>query len=381
MAATSAIPVFCALFLLLAGASLALAGRPEWRGFRWPVALATDAAILSMTILAASPGGSPELAGNLPVPLVLALALALVVVYLASFVGRALVQPMSVRGFEVAQTLLLLPIGLGGALRVARAAGAGTGPLGLAALAIGLGCYGAAFSFVRKQNEGSDFRFLASLALVLVLVSGPILLPAGWLTLELVLLGLASAALGRRFQRRSLLVHSAVYLAAAALASGLLEQTWRAFLAQSGPGFPPPALLALAALAAGHLILAARRLPGPWPWGLRLPCFLTGALGLLGLAALAVSSAQVLLPEPPAPGALAALRTAVLALAAVAAGALGRWIPAGDLGWMVYPLLGATAVKLLLQDLPQGRPLTLTLALACFGAALLVAPRMLKAGR
>jgi hypothetical protein len=104
-----------------------------------------------------------------------------------------------------------------------------------------------------------------------------------------------------------------------------------------------------------------------------------GALGLLGLAALAVSAAQALLPEPPSPGALAALRTAVLALAAVAAGALGRWVPTGDLGWLVHPLLGATTVKLLLQDLPQGRPLTLTLALTCFGAALLVAPRL--AGR
>jgi len=55
--------------------------------------------------------------------------------------------------------------------------------------------------------------------------------------------------------------------------------------------------------------------------------------------------------------------------------ALGRWLPAGDQGWMVYPLLSVTAGKLLLQDVPQGRPLTLTLAFACFGAALWVAPR------
>jgi hypothetical protein len=380
MAATSAIPVFCTLFLLFAGATLVLGVRPEWRAFRWPAALAADAAILSMIILAASPGGSPVLARNLRTTAVLALALALVAVYLASFVGRALVHPRSVRAFEVAQTLAILPIGFGGALRAAHALGAGTGPLGLAALAMGLGCYVAAFTFVRREAEGSsDFRFLTSLALVLVLVAGPILLPAGWLTLELVLLGLASAALGWRFQRGSLLVHGAIYLTGAALASGLLEQTWRAFLAPSGSSFPRAALLALAALTAGHVTLALRKAPGPGPWSLRLPCFLMGALGLLGLAALAVSAAQALLPEPPSPGALAALRTAVLALAAVAAGALGRWVPTGDLGWLVHPLLGATTVKLLLQDLPQGRPLTLTLALTCFGAALLVAPRL--AGR
>jgi hypothetical protein len=381
MAATSAIPVFCALFLLFAGASLALAGRPRWRGFRWPAALAADGAILSMTILATSPGGSPELARNLPAPVVLALAMALVVVYLGSFIRRALVQPRSVRSFELVQTLAILPIGFGGALRVAQASGSGTRPLGLAALAIGLGCYAAAFKFMHKQTEGSsDFRFLTTLALLLVLASSPVLLPAGWLALEFAFLGLISAALGRRFRRRSLLVHSACFLAAAALASGLLALVWRAFLAPEPAAPPWPALLVLAALVAGHGLLAARREPGPSPLGLRLPCFMMGALGLLGLAALAVLAAAPPAAEPN-PGTLAALRTAVLALAAVAAGALGRWVPSGDLGWLVNPLLLATAVKLLLQDVPQGRPLTLTLAFTCFGAALLVAPRLKTAGR
>jgi hypothetical protein len=107
---------------------------------------------------------------------------------------------------------------------------------------------------------------------------------------------------------------------------------------------------------------------------MRLPCLATGALALLGLAALALAA----LAPAADPGALAALRTALLALAAVAAGALGRWLPAGEQGWMVHPLLAATAVKLLLQDVPAGRPLTLTLALACFGLALLVAPRLAR---
>ena len=80
----------------------------------------------------------------------------------------------------------------------------------------------------------------------------------------------------------------------------------------------------------------------------------------------------------PAPGTLAAVRTGVLALAAVLAAALGRWFRGGDLGRLVYPLLGATALKLLLEDVPQGRPLTLSLAFSFFGAALLVAPRLAK---
>ena len=376
MAATSAVPLFCGLFLLFAGATLGFKGRPGWQGLHWPAALAADAAILSMAILATSPGGSPELARNLPAPLALALSLALVVIYLGSFLARAVLQPRSVRGFEVVQTLAVLPIGFGGAIRVAQASGSGTLELGLAGLALGLGCYAAAFTFVRKQAEGSsDFRFIAGLALVLVLASSPFLLPDGWLALHFALLGLAAAALGRRFQRQSLVLHSAALLTAAALASGLLAAAGAAFLGPEPAPWGWPAYGVLAALLAAHLVLAARRGPGPGPWGLRLPCFLLGAMGLLGLAALAVRAGQTGAGDP---GALAALRTGVLALAAVAAGALGRWFPAGDLGWLVHPLLAATAVKLVAQDVPQGRPLTLTLAFTCFGLALLAAPALAR---
>ena len=375
MAATSAIPVYCALFLLFAGATLLLRGRPQWQGLHWPVALGADGAILSMVVLAAAPGKTAELARSLGAPAALALALALAVVYLASFIARALVVPRSVRAFEAVQTLLVLAIGFGGALRVAGSSGTGTGALGLAGVLIGLGCYGAAFTFVRRQTEGSsDFRFLTSLGAVLVLGSSPFLLPDGWLALHFALLGLAFTALGRRFGRKSLLVHGAALLTGAALASGLLAFTARAFLAPGPTPLPWSAPVALAALLAGHGILLARRGPGPDPWGMRLPCLATGALALLGLAALALAA----LAPAADPGTLAALRTAVLALAAVAAGALGRWMPAGEQGWMVHPLLAATAVKLLLQDVPAGRPLTLTLALACFGLALLAAPRLAR---
>lgn len=378
MAATSAIPAFCALFLLFAAATLLLRGRAQWQGLQWPVALAADGAILSAAILAGAKTNAPELARSLTAPLALTLALALVVVYLASFIGRALVVPRSVRAFEVVQTLLVLAAGFGGALRVAERSGRGTGALGLAGLLIGLGCYAAAFSFVRRQTEGSsDFRFLTSLGAVLVLGSSPFLLPGGWLALHFALLGLAFTGLGRRFGRKSLLVHGAALLAGSAVASGLLALIARAFLAPVQAALPWSAPMALAALAAGHLMLVARRgrEPGPAPWGMRLPCLATGALGLLGLAALAVLAG---LPAAPDPGSQAALRTAVLALAAVAAGALGRLAPAGGLGWMVYPLLAATAAKLIFQDVPDGRPLTLTLALACFGLALLAAPRLAR---
>jgi hypothetical protein len=49
-----------------------------------------------------------------------------------------------------------------------------------------------------------------------------------------------------------------------------------------------------------------------------------------------------------------------------------------EVGWLVKPVLVLTGLKFLVEDLPKGRPLTLFLAFTLFGAALLLAPRMMK---
>jgi hypothetical protein len=380
MAVTSAISLFCGFFLFLAAVSLWLGDRPRGRGFRWPAAAAADGAVLCMVFLATAPGGSSRLAQDLAAPRGLVLALGLVVVYLGTFIFRALTRPRSVARFELVQAPAVLAIGLGGALRVAHAAGSGLGFLGLAALVLGLACYGAAFTFVGKQAEGSsDFRFLVSLGLLLVLAGSPALLPAGWLGPHFALLGLGAAALARRFRRRSLPVHGALLLTAGALASGLLGAVWRGFLGTPPGGVPAAALGVLAGLVLAHGLLAGSPQGEPGSWAPRLPGLVLGALALAGLGTVLLLALAPAGWAVQAAGNLAALRTAVLSLMAVAAGALGRWWPSGSMGWLVHPLLGAAGLKLLLEDLPRGRPLTLSLAFSCFGTALLLAPRLRKA--
>jgi len=46
-----------------------------------------------------------------------------------------------------------------------------------------------------------------------------------------------------------------------------------------------------------------------------------------------------------------------------------------EAGWLVYPALAATGLKILLEDLPRGRPATLFLAFALYGAALIAVAR------
>jgi hypothetical protein len=48
--------------------------------------------------------------------------------------------------------------------------------------------------------------------------------------------------------------------------------------------------------------------------------------------------------------------------------------------WLTYALLAAIGVKIAAEDLPKGRPATLFLALALYGAALVIAPRLTRRG-
>ena len=76
-------------------------------------------------------------------------------------------------------------------------------------------------------------------------------------------------------------------------------------------------------------------------------------------------------------GLTAAAGSAALAALALLLAWTSRRSGRGELAALVYPLMLVGGLKLLLQDLPHGRPLTLSLALVCFGGALIALPRLL----
>jgi hypothetical protein len=83
------------------------------------------------------------------------------------------------------------------------------------------------------------------------------------------------------------------------------------------------------------------------------------------------------------PAVAAVLRTATLAALALGLAAVARRGPWPELAWLVYPLVALGGVTLLVQDLRVGRPATVVLSLALYGAVLVLSPRLLKgeAGR
>jgi len=324
-----------------------------------------------MILLALSPGGSEALARNLRPGLVQAWAAAFAAIHLGAFLFRILRRPRAVGAFEIFQTLAALALGLGGLVRVTPPPGQAL--VGAGTLLFGLACYACAFAFVEKQAEGSlDFTYLTSLALVLVLAGSLLVLRDGSLALVGIACGAATLVPGVRYGKRSLRFHALAFLAMAAVASGLLAGVGAAFTAAAPPAlrsFSPTALLAFAALAGAYA--HSRRGLGPERLG-RVPSLGLGALAMLSLGGLAVSGIGAQAGDA---GTVAALRTCVLVGLALGCAWAARRKAGPELGWLAYLLLGLTVLKLMMEDLPRGRPATMFLAFTLFGAALLAVPR------
>jgi len=117
----------------------------------------------------------------------------------------------------------------------------------------------------------------------------------------------------------------------------------------------------------------------------RIPRFGAALLTLLGLGWAAVSGLMLaaggLPPQGADPAAIAVVRTGVLAVTVIALALAARRPLWSELGWPVVPLLALGCIKLLIEDMRRGTPLTLTIAFALFGTALIMAPRLLLAAR
>jgi hypothetical protein len=75
-------------------------------------------------------------------------------------------------------------------------------------------------------------------------------------------------------------------------------------------------------------------------------------------------------------GLLATIRTGVLSLAALGIAWIGRHARFREWDWLVFPLLVGIGIKMAAQDFMHSRPATLFVALALYGLALILAPKL-----
>ena len=372
---------FAALLAIGAGVEW-LAYCERWLPLRWWAAAVLDGVAFLVAAIVTRPQGPPE--GYVPVASAEAASALLVLpaVYIVGLVSRTIRRGRPVTSFESAQGALAVLLGFGGAWRVLAGKGGSVVGLGVLALVLGALCYAAAFAFAeRRAGQGRNFYFYSTAGGLLTVAGVNVVARGAALPLVLGALGVAAAVFGRRFGRMTLRVHSALYLGAGAVETGLLLGCARALATHASDALPVVAWVAALAAAIGWGVLATDASAPRSGWG-RGPQLLLAVLVVLAVGrALQLGAWAALGAGRAGDAALgAALRTAILAALALGLAVAGRRRSWPELGWLVYPIVLAGGLKLLLQDLPAGRPATLVLSLALYGAVLVLAPRISRSG-
>ncbi len=377
---------YAGALLVSALAVEAIGFRGRWPRLRWPPAFAVDLIVLVLGLLASHPHSSPELTAALPPRGVIAVCILAPVIYLVSVAGRTLVYRQVIAVFELMQVALSLLLGIGSAVAIIAFNQGDHTALAIAIVISGAACYAVAFASIDPESGlRRNFYSYTSFAGILVLVGSSMLLGASALAWVWLALGILALALGGRFGRMTLRLHGALYLAASALCSGLLELGLHGLIGQPAQQWPVLASAAVAVglgSAAGYVLLARSRDRGLTHWSEQVPRLILGTVlcwSLAGVVSLGLADRLFRFSDELTYAAfLASTRTGVLSCLAVALAWSGRRWSLPELVWLVYPMLAGTGARLLWEDLRYGEPVNLFLALAFYGGALIVTSRLLR---
>lgn len=361
---------------MLIGFALALdfaAASRGWTALRIAACVLVDLAVLVFSVV--------QLFSEKYVLAATLVPLGLFAAFMLFFSLRAQLEKRWLTLFERLQASAVLFVGyLGAVLLTRQAGGAPVAVLGAASVGVGAVAYTVAyFLFVVPGKNAVEAWFDTSYALVGILTGSWLLLDEpgfAWAGI-----GMLFAILGTRDRHAALPLHAAVCALAAALGSGMLACVVDAFWGDARAGLRPLSLPCLTAWAVALFAYFAPLEPtrGRASNAAALAKTLGLALSVAGAGALAVSLSVAPVAGSGASadlGWVAALRTAILAASALGLAALSRLERFREAKHLVYPVLGVGALKLVLQDFPNGRALTLFVALALIGAASIFAPRL-----
>jgi hypothetical protein len=377
MAKTGAFVPFAFYLIAVGVATLWLGYSLGWTVLGWPTALTADVVVAGLALRALGPQHHDG------AQVAMLLQWSLLAAYVISIAVRTLVRGRNVTLFEVVQTAAALVIAFGGTIVLTRTTGTLPAAIGVTSLVFGAVCYGVTFAFIeRRQGLERNLYFYSSMALVLVLAGFTIALREPWLGTVLAVLGVLAAGSWSRVGRLYMLLHGVAYLLAASIVSGALAYGARALATASTGPWAVPGVVILVVLVASALsagLVAAR----PWPEG----GIVAGSLRVLVVMVLVwvacgwlvgwlVPAVAGLADRSVDLGAVATVRTCVLTMAALLIAWISRQARFREWAWLVYPLLVLIGLKMVAQDFKYSRPATLFIALAIYGAALIVAPRL-----
>ena len=372
----SAVPVSAFLIFLGAASLWATYVRP-WKGQQWLGALGANVGVLSLALFSRSDQWTIEPLAAFVSGAVLLLA------YLSSFALHSHVRGNHVGIFEAVQTLLAVGISF---LAASLAAGAGQiamPQVGMASLLLAACAYALAFSPETRSTRGRNFFFYSSLGLLLLVVGSALILSPAVAAAAWSLLALVMAWFSGRYGRVALSLQCTFLLLAAGASSGILATGFQALAGGTLESWPVPVPwhLVIALTTVACLFIPVAQHSDRWGVAAGLPQLIVLALSVWEVGGLMVAYIAPIVagagsPEAD-PAVLAALRTAVLSAAAVTLALSSRHKRWPEARWLVYPVLILVGFKLFLEDFPNGQPVTLFVALALVGSALILVARLL----
>jgi hypothetical protein len=377
LVATHHLVPFTAALLAIAAATEFAACRGAFLEQRWIVALAADLAVFLVAWAITQPQGLPDGYPMFGMPHVVALQIGLVLIYVLGMGYRTLVDGSDIVHFETSQNVIAIALFIWGSVLMGREAPAARMFVEAFCVLAGLSCYTIAVLFLAKRVRLRNFLMYGIFGISLVMSGVSMLFSGVTLVLAWCALAAVTAWLGTHEHRISLQLHAPVYLAAAALVSGLIEFAAHALHGSAAPSGAPLMEIVLTTLT----LAICYWLEGIGESGnARVPALLIAALlcwSLLGLGAAAITS--TLGPDSFISSTLRTGLICALALGSALAGVRSRYRP--ECIWLLYPLMLYGAYRLLVEDFPNGRPTALALSLLFYGGTLLLLTRVVRAPR
>jgi len=373
----STVPVAAFLIILGAGALWVCYWR-RWKGPQWLGALGADAGVLALALLSRSEQWTVE-----PLSAFLLGAL-LLLTYLASFAIHTHIRNHEVGFFEPIQALLSIGIAFLVASLASKAGQLDMAQVGILCLVFSASAYLLAFAPETRTTRGRNFFFYSTLGLLLLVVGSALVLSPAVAAAAWSLLALAMAWFSGRFGRVALSLQCTFLLLAAGISSGILVTGFQALAGGTLASWPPlvswHVVIALTTVAC--LFIPVAQHSDRWGVAAGLPQLIVLALSVWEVGGLMVAYVAPLVAGVGTPNAnpavLAALRTAVLSAASVTLALSSRHKRWPEARWLVYPVLILVGVKLFLEDFPNGQPVTLFVALALVGSALILVAKLLN---
>lgn len=376
---TSHSAVETAIFLVLLGlGSLWAVYRREWLCVQWLGALGANAGVVVLAVLSLSDRWS-----------VLALtpffmAAMLLVAYLGSFGVRTHIRGQDVGIFETLQGLSVIGISLLTAIIAAHVGRDILTEAGILSLVLSACSYAMAFTPRTRTVRGRNFFFYSTLGLILVVAGSALVVSPGKAAAAWSVMALGMAWFSGRYGRVALSLQCTFLLVAAGVASGILTTGLQALAGDVTAIWPAllPWHVIIALTTVACLFIPVAQQSERWGVLAGLPQLIVLALSVWEVGGLLVVLLAPVLANAGGPDAdlarLAALRTAVLAASSVTLAFSSRYKRWPEARWLVYPVLILVGFKLFLEDFPNGRPVTLFVAFALVGSALILVAKLLS---